>query len=247
MKNALLACLSTMVLVLGAPLLTNSAPSAAPAAAAVPAPKTIVAADDPISIPKVEISVPSKPVRRGHLVMFGVNGFDNQPKNLATYTFVWITQPQVSDLFTFPDNTKGCFGTGTSTDPKHYDITLIANFVFMDASGKPVLKTTTQTVGVDIEDDTPTPVPPAPTPGPTPTPVPPAPNPGPAPAPQPPLPDPYPNPFQSMAPSAFDNGKFVKAEPGARIPDPKELFFEWAKPLFQPQVPATEPDGVSKQ
>lgn len=242
MKKSLLACLASALFLLGTTTLTPA--QGPPPALKAGAPKPIIAADDPIVAPTVDITVPSKPVKRGRQIVFGVKGIKDKPANLVTYTYVWIVSPTVEDMFSWPDNTQASFGTGDSTDPKHYDITLVANFVFFAADGKtPVLKTSTETVGVDVVDVNPIPPgPPPPPPGPSPDPNP---NPGPAPAPnpQPPLPNPYPNPFQSSGPSAFENGGFVKAEPGARIPDTKELFYEWARPLFNgaPTVEAAAP------
>ena len=229
MKKTFLACLVTAFAVLVGTAYTTKAQGPQIKAAAAPVP--IVAKDDPIVVPTVDITVPSKPVKRGRQIVFGVKGIKDKPANLVTYTYVWIVSPTVDDMFAWPDNTQASFGTGDSTDPKHYDITLVANFVFFAADGKtPILKTTQETVGVDVVDHDPTP--PGPTP-PPPGPNPPGPSPGPAPAPQPPLPNPYPNPFQSSGPSAFESGGFVKAAPGSTIPNSKELFFEWAKPLFQ--------------
>lgn len=177
MKNALLACLSAAVLL----SFGTMQPQAAPPTKVVP---IVVGDDDPNVAPAVTIVAPDKPVKRGHQIVFGVSDVP-KPKNLATYTYVWIVQPAVDDLFAWPDNTKATFGTGTASEPKHYDITLVANFVFTNDDGKsPTIKTTMQTVGVDVTDSGPDPVP---------TPVNPVVPPRPKPVPQP-IPNPYPNP-----------------------------------------------------
>jgi hypothetical protein len=154
--------------------------------------RPIVSDDDPYEIPETVIVAPNKAVRRGHQIVFGVQTSKVKPKNLAATTYVWIVTPKVEDMFTWPDNTKGSFGTGDSLDPTHYDLTLVASYVFTTEDGKyAATRTVESSVAVEVVDRNPTPLPvPVPVPDPVkPTPTP-APTPGPAPVPpDPTLPD----------------------------------------------------------
>lgn len=152
--------------------------AASPAPQKTEATKTIVAADEPIGVPETTIVAPTKPVRRGHQVVFGVAPIKDAPKELLHYTYVWVITPDPGDAFMLPDNSKGSFGTGEAGDPTEYTLTVVANYLFIDAKNAATLKSTKTTAVVEIEDRVrPTPVPPGPAPGPGPTPPPPAPVP----------------------------------------------------------------------
>lgn len=151
--------------------------------------RPIVNEDDPYVIPETAIVAPSKAVRRGHQIVFSVKPANMRPKELIDITYMWVISPKVEDLFAWPDNTRASFGTGDSLDPKHYDLTLVANYVYTTEDGKyRGTRTVQTTVGIDVIDREPAPEPVKPVdpvkPTPTPTPVPP-----PAPTPDPTLPD----------------------------------------------------------
>jgi hypothetical protein len=139
----------------------------------------IVKGDETYQVPDTKIVAPTKPVRRGKNIVISVAPVVGKPPGLVSYSFVWVISPKVDDLFTYPDNSKGSFGSGDASDPNHYDITLVANYLYADSEGKnPVLKTVEVAVGVDVD----SPAPPAPAPLPTPDPIP-------TPTPAPVLPD----------------------------------------------------------
>lgn len=179
MRRVFLASMIGIGLLFG----TMSVPSPSSQAAAPASPKqkteaakTIVAADDPISTPDTVIVAPTKPVKRGHQVVFGVAPIQDAPKELLHYTYIWIITPDPGDTFMLPDNSKGSFGTGTASDPTEYTLTVVANYLFVDANNAATLKSTKTTTTVEVLDPAP-PTPPTPTPTPTPGPTPPPPGP----------------------------------------------------------------------
>ncbi len=176
--------LATLFLLLGA---DNPQPATRPAvgvtavvaqASVGQTPTTIIVkGDDPYGLPNTEIVSPTKPVKRGHNIIIKVKPIETKPSGLVQTSYIWLISPKVDDLFPYPDNTQAAFGSGDTSDPNHYDITLIANYLFVDADGKnPVLKTTAAYAAVDVAGPvkpTPTPTPdnpdvPTPTPGPLP-------------------------------------------------------------------------------
>lgn len=127
-----------------------------------------VDADDTYQVPETAIVAPTKAVKRGKNIVLGIKPFD-KPKGLFSYTYVWIISPSVDDWFSWPDNTQGSFGSGVTGDPTHFEITLVANYLYVDGEGKnPVLKTVKCMSVVEINDPNPSPTPPNPTPGPNP-------------------------------------------------------------------------------
>ena len=95
--------------------------------------------------PDTKIISPQNPIKRGKNIVIAVQ----PPDGLVDYTFTWVISPPVKDLFTYPDNSKACFGSGDVTDPQHYDITLVASYMYI-TKGRHVLKTVTATTSVDI-------------------------------------------------------------------------------------------------
>ncbi len=160
--------LATLFLLLGA---DNPQPAARPAVgvtavvasnAVGQTPTTIIVkGEDPYGLPNTEIVAPTKPVKRGHNIIIKVKPIETKPTGLVQTSYIWLISPKVDDLFPYPDNTQAAFGSGDASDPNHYDITLIANYLFVDADGKnPVLKTTAAYAAVDVGvKPTPTPQP----------------------------------------------------------------------------------------
>jgi hypothetical protein len=163
-----------------------------PAAAPV-----VMPAPDPYETPATAIDAPANPAR-GRLVVLSARPF-SQPAGLIGYTYVWVVSPRVDGVLHWPDGSKVAFGSGLDGDPAHYDVTLVATYLFADKDGKnPVLRTVEATAAVDI----------APRPGPTPPPPPP-------PGPQPPKPQPdptVPDGRFKIAPIAYELAKAHPAE-----------------------------------
>lgn len=131
-----------------------------------------VADDGQISTPETMIVAPTRPVKRGHNVVLRVKPLPSLPKGLVDVSYVWIVSPHVEDADIHPDKTQISFGSGDSTDPNHYDVTLIANYLFQ-IKGKAHLRTAETVALIDIGGPSPSPTPsPTPTPQPTPSPSP---------------------------------------------------------------------------
>lgn len=128
--------------------------------------------NDSYVVPPTAIKAP-KTIGRGELVVLDA-GDAPKAAGLSQYTYVWVVSPRPNGMLTWPDGSKAFFSSGVDGAPSHYDVTLVANYLFVAEDGKsPVLKTVEATAALDIG---------TPPPGPTPTPTP-VPPPGPTPSP----------------------------------------------------------------
>lgn len=78
-------------------------------------------------VPETRITAPES-IGRGKNIVFSVASAE-RPKELLDYSFTWIVHPGVDDIFSWPDNSKACFGSGKAGDPSDYTITLVATYL----------------------------------------------------------------------------------------------------------------------
>jgi hypothetical protein len=126
--------------------------------------------DGQVSAPETTIVAPTRPVKRGHNIVVRVKPLSPKPKGLVASTYIWIVSPKVEDLDIHPDKTQISFGSGDATDPNHYEVTLVANYLFK--GNKLATSETIASISIAGGGPAPAPVPPSPTPTPGPNPQP---------------------------------------------------------------------------